>query len=434
MSLRGFAQDTLRRYRDEIVEVMQNLVRIPSQNKPPTGEEQACQEFMAAYLAGHGLTADLYEPNQVPGLVEHPDYWPGRDYRNRPNLSTILKGRGGGRSLLLTGHCDTVALGENAWTRPPFGAEIHDGRLYGLGAVDMKGPLGALLVLVKAIAELGLPLRGSVTFESVVDEEEAGVNSTLAGRLREGVVDGAVICEVTGLEIYPAARGALIANILFGAEGTWLDVAHRTEQTADAVEQIGLFLSHLSELRAIRRSQPVPDLYKHYSEPATVSVTKVYAGGWGSQVPIAVPPVGRIELICQTLPGEERAAVLGQVDRWLDGLVARYPAAFRTRPQLQFARRWMHPTAMDRAHPLVATLGDCVAQVTGQPPTVVGAPYPCDLWALQRTFGIPAVVFGPRGGNAHAADEYVELESVFGMWETLFMLTCQWCGVDGLEL
>jgi len=431
MSLRAFAQDMRQRYRDEIVEVMQDLIRIPSQNTPPTGEEGACQEFIASYLARHGSTADLYEPDKAAGLVEHPDYWPGRDYRNRPNLSAILKGKGGGRSLLLTGHCDTVALGENVWARPPFAAEIHDGRLYGLGAVDMKGPLGAMLVLFKALAEQGTRLGGSLTFESVVDEEEAGVNGTIAGRLREGPVDGAVIGEVTGLEIYPAARGALIANVIFGSERSWLDVGRSAAKAPDAVEQISIFLAHVDALRAIRRSHSVPDLYKRYPDPTSVSVTKVYAGGWGSQVPIAVPAVGRIELICQTLPGEDRASVLRDVEDWLDSLVERHPAAFPARPQIQFARRWMHPTAMDPSHPLVTILGDSLAQVTGQTPTVVGAPYPCDLWALQRSFKIPSVVFGPSGGNAHAADEYVDLESVFAMWEALLMFTCRWCGVDG---
>ena len=199
----AFAHEMASRYRDEIIRVAQDLVRIPSQNTPPTGAENACQAYIADYLQCHGLAVDLYEPDQAPGLANHPAYWPGRDYRGRPNVSSLLPGRGGGRSALLTGHCDTVPLGDAVWTKPPFGAEIHDGRLYGLGSIDMKGPLAAMLVLYKAVAEQDIPLRGGLCFESVVDEEFGGVNGTLAGRFRNGPMDGAVLGESTDLGIYP---------------------------------------------------------------------------------------------------------------------------------------------------------------------------------------------------------------------------------------
>ena len=120
MDPRTFAHELLAEYRDEIMQVVQDLIRMPSRNMPPGGEELACQEYLARYLGGAGLSTELYEPDQAPGMVEHPSYWPGRDYHNRPNLHSRLPGRGGGRSLLLTGHVDTVALGDNVWTSPPF--------------------------------------------------------------------------------------------------------------------------------------------------------------------------------------------------------------------------------------------------------------------------------------------------------------------------
>jgi acetylornithine deacetylase len=429
MDPRVFARDTVARYHDEIIQVMTDLIRIPSENKPPLGYEKAVQEYMADYLKRAGLTVDLYQPDQVDGLVGHPDFWPGRDYTDRPNLSSMLKGKGGGRSLLLTGHSDTVALGENEWSKPPFGAEIHDGKMYGLGASDMKGQMGTMLVLFKALAEQGVPLRGALTFESVVDEEEAGVNATIAGRLRDGPMDAAIVAEATALNIYPAIRGALILHFLFKSEGTWLETGSKGKQ-ADAVEQIGIFLAHLDELRASRRNHAVPDLYASYPDPFPATVTKVYAGGWGSQVPIAVPPLGRIQLIVETLPGEEQASVWNEVETWLDSVIDRHKEAFPIRPQMKLGLRWMHPTEMDPAHPLVTTLSDCSAQVAGQAPVVKGAPYQCDMWALHRTFNMPAVVFGPAGGNSHAADEYIDLGSAFAFAESLVLFILEWCGVE----
>lgn len=429
MDQRALAHDLTLRYRDEIIQVMQDLIRRPSRNTPPDGEELACQEYIANYLREAGLAVDMYEPDQVPGLTEHPAFWPGRNYRGRPNVSSLLEGRGGGRSLLLTGHMDTVALGDNAWSKPPFGAEVRDGRLYGLGSIDMKGAMGAMLVLYKAIAREKLPLRGALSYESVVDEEEAGVNATIAGRLRNGPMDGAVIPEGTELKIYPAARGVLISDLIFrSGQGTWLEVGTAGESAAGAVEQIGVFLTHLDEFQASRRKHPVHPLYTSYPDPVPVQVTKVYAGGWGNQVPIAVPPEGRIELIVQTMPGEERADVLKEQEQWLAGLAAAYPRVFAIPPETRQRLRCIPGTAMDPAHPLVTTIADSVRRVCGVEPTVIGAPYACDMFALHQIFGMPACIFGPTGGNAHAADEYVELDSVFSFFEALLLFVMRWCG------
>jgi acetylornithine deacetylase len=431
MDPRTFARELLAEYRDEIMQVVQDLIRMPSRNMPPGGEELACQEYLAGYLRRAGLAVDLYEPDQAPGLVEHPAYWPGREYRNRPNLHSHLPGRGGGRSLLLTGHIDTVALGDNLWAHSPFAPEIRDGKLYGLGTIDMKGAMGAMAVLYKAIAEKGVRLRGALNYECVVDEEEGGVNATIAGRLRYGAVDGALIPEGTDLKIYPAARGALISDFIFSStKGTWLDVGKSTAKTADAVKQIGIFLTHIDELSAIRRRHPVHPLYASYPDPVPVQVTKVYAGGWGNQVPIAVPPEGRVELIMQTLPGETREAVYGEMTDWLESVIARYEDDFVTRPEIRHRLRWMVPTAIAADHPLVTMMLDSARQVLGSEPPVLGAPFACDMFALHQIFGIPGIIFGPTGANAHAADEYVEMDSLFAFWEALLLFVIEWCGAE----
>jgi acetylornithine deacetylase len=429
MDRRTFAGNTIARYRDEIVQLMTDLIRIPSENKPPLGYEKDVQEFMADFLRRAGLKVDLYQIDQVEGMLEHPDYWPGRDYTDRPNLCSTLKGKGGGRSLLLTGHSDTVALGENVWSKAPFGAEIHDGKMYGLGASDMKGQMAAMIVVFKALAEQQVPLHGTLTYECVVDEEEAGVNATIAGRLRDGPMDAAIVAEASGLDIYPAIRGALIVHFLFKSEGTWLETGSQVKQ-ANAVEQIGIFLTQLDELRQTRRNHPVPEIYRSYADPFPVTVTKVYAGGWGSEVPIAVPPVGRMQVIIETLPGEEEADVWQELEAWVDNVIEQYREAFPARPQMEMGLRWMYPTQIDPAHPMVTTLYDCITQVTGEPPEVKGAPYQCDMWAHHRTFDMPAVVFGPAGGNSHAVDEYIDLESTFDFAESLLLFIMKWCGVD----
>lgn len=430
MDVQAMAREALDNYRDEIVRIAQDLVRIPTRNMPPNGEEGRAQAYLANYLSRAGHQVELYEPDQAPGLLGHPAYWPGRNYRGRPNLHSCLPGAGGGRSLLLTGHMDTVALGDNVWTHPPYGAEIEDGRLYGLGSIDMKGAMAALAVLYKAIAEQDVRLKGSLSYECVVDEEEGGVNATIAGRLKYGQVDGALLPEGTDLKLYPAARGALVTDFIFSStKGTWLDVGKSGEPAADAVKQMGLFLSHLDELSVIRRKNPVHPLYSSYPDPVPVQVTKVYAGGWGPEVPIAVPPEGRIEMVLQTMPGETREAVHEEMTSWLESVIERHPDAFITRPELRHRVRWMVPTAIAADHPIVTTLADVARPMLGREPEVIGAPFACDMFALHQLFDIPGVIFGPAGANAHAADEYVDIESLFAFWEIAYAFVLEWCGL-----
>ena len=115
---------------------------------------------------------------------------------------------------------------------------------------------------------------------------------------------------------------------------------------------------------------------------------------------------------------------------WLDSVIARHEDAFVTRPEIRHRIRWMVPTAIEPDHPLVTTMTESARQVLGSDPPVLGAPFACDMFALTQIFNIPGIVFGPTGANAHAADEYVDVESLFAFWEALLLFVMDWCGVE----
>ena len=106
--------------RERLVEILQDLVRIPSENRAPLGNEGPCQQYLAQALADAGWMPHLYNSLDAPGIERHPAYWPGREYAHRPNLAAVRTGRGGGRSLVLSGHIDTVPVGAAPWRRDPF--------------------------------------------------------------------------------------------------------------------------------------------------------------------------------------------------------------------------------------------------------------------------------------------------------------------------
>jgi len=175
-----------------LVDTLAELVRTPSENLPPLGGEQACQRRVGDWLRELDIEPDIYELSEVPELETHPEYWPGREYSGRPNVNGVLKGTGGGRSLILSGHVDTVPADSPVpWSYPPFGAVVEGGRLFGRGAWDMKAGVAMNLAVLRALRHAGITLAGDLIFETVVDEEFGGVNGTLAGRLRGYNADAA---------------------------------------------------------------------------------------------------------------------------------------------------------------------------------------------------------------------------------------------------
>jgi acetylornithine deacetylase len=411
--------------RDYLVSAAQELVRIPSINHPPTGEEYTCQMAVARHFREMGLAPEVYSLDEVPGLKAHPSYWPGRDYTNRPNVVARHTGAGGGRSLVLSGHVDTVPLGTQPWTHDPFGGQIEDGRLYGLGAYDMKGGVVVILGVMRTLQELGMILKGDLIAETVVDEEFGGVNGTIAGRVRGDNGDAMVITEPSGLAIFNGVRGGRVAHItLAGPEG----IIFQEGEPGHAIRQLALFLKWVDIFRQRRRAR-VPGWTPGPLDPVPVWVTKVGAGGWGMNVPITVPADVKVELYWQLMPGEEQAQVEGEFFGWLDEMVADKPNDFVGRPKVEFPIRFMPASEIPVDAPIIQTLSRCAREVTGQAPEVRPLPAPSDMYVVQRDFGIPAVHYGVRGAGAHAADEYLEVEDLVTVTRVLVLLALDWCGV-----
>ena len=411
---------------DELIDLVARLVRIPSENKPPAGHEEACQNFVAGRLREAGLEPDVYSIDRTPGLTGHPLYWPGRDYTGRPNVGARRRGKGGGRSLLLSGHIDTVPKGTLPWTRDPFGGEIDGNRLYGRGSNDMKAGVAVNLMVVRALSELGCSLGGDLLFETIVDEEFGGGNGTLAGRLRGYNADAAVISEPSFLRICPAQRGGRTAHITFRAPG---GVLVEGRYPGGVVDQLRNFLSAVPEFTERRRATaPAHEAYANSVDPVPVSITKVITGPWGTSEPIGTPETCQVEFYWQLMPGESRLDAEREFFEWLDSVVARTPELFETRPQVEFPVRWLPGSATLSNSELVTEFSIAVEQALGASPPVEGIEGPCDMYIFQQHFNTPAILWGARGGNTHGADEYVEIDSVIAATKALLLFVCRWCG------
>jgi acetylornithine deacetylase len=415
---------------DRLVQTISEMVQIPSENTPPVGSELACQRYVDNRLTRLGLKSELYKLTSVAGLTRHPVFRHDREYSDRPNVAAVWPGTGGGKSLLLSGHIDTVPRGSESWSRDPFSAEIEGHRLYGLGSNDMKGGIAAMLVAVEAIKNAGVRLRGDLLVETVVDEEFGGVNGTLAARLRGHNADAAIICEPSQLMICPAQMGGRIVHITLRSDSG--GIIREGEPPPAVSDQLYYLLGQIKEFARERKIRaPFHRLYSGSSDPAPVWVTKIYSGGWGPKEPVTLPMACRVELYWQSMPGEELEEIDREFFTWLDEMISSRPDLFAIKPEINFPMVGLPGSAIDDRHDLVTTLSETFEQVTAREAQVRGIPAPCDMFVFHQHFNVPAVLFGPRGGNTHAPDEWVELDSAFDTVKTLAQFICRWCGVDG---
>ncbi len=408
------------------MEILRELVRTPSENTPPLGAEAACQQYVARTLQNIGLEANVYDLRDVPGLLQHALYFPGRDYSERPNVGAVKKGDGGGRSLILSGHIDTVPRGSQPWMHEPFGGEVEENRLYGRGANDMKCGVATNLFVLEALSEMKVSLAGDLFFESVVDEEFGGSNGTLAGRLNGYIADAAIISEPSSLRICAAQRGGRTAHIIFRAAG---GVLREDKLGTGIIEQVNFFLTKLNDFAERRRAHvQIHELYRDHIDPVPVNVTKIVTSLWGTKEPITIPEQCQIELYWQMMPGEAQTDIEVEFFSWLDSVVHHADSPFSQRPHVSFPIRWLPGSAISKDEPLILELARSATRVLGKSPAVAGIEGPCDLYIFQQAFGIPAVLWGAKGGNTHAADEYVEIDSVVQAAKTLLLFVCEWCG------
>lgn len=410
-----------------LVETLATLVQTPSENLPPLGHEKAVQLRIASWLRELGIEPDIYELADVPDLARHPEYWPSRDYKNRPNVNGVLKGAGGGRSLILSGHVDTVPADTPVpWKYPPFGAAIDGGKLYGRGAWDMKAGVAMNLTVVRALREAGIVLAGDLIFETVVDEEFGGVNGTLAGRLRGYNADAAIVGEPTSLRICPAQRGGRTLHITLRGSGGILEGKGISGR---AVDQLTYVLARLPEFKQRRHTRvEVHPYYASSVEPFAVWVTNIATGKWGWTQPITLPEICRMELYWQAMPGETKAEVEAEFLQWWKEITAAQPNLFGVEPIVEWPMRFLPGCATPLDSPLVTEFS-AAASATGLTCTIDGLDAPSDMYIFPNCFDTPALLWGPAGAGAHQADEYVDIASFIQATRTLTHFVCRWCGV-----
>ena len=370
---------------DELARLTAELVAIDSVNPSlvagGAGEAEIAR-FVAAWLEQAGLAVEVLEA--VAG---------------RPSVVGVAPGSGGGRSLMLNAHLDTVGT---AGMEAPFSARIAGSRLYGRGALDMKGSLAAIMLAGREAAGRGL--RGDVIVAAVADEEAGSIGTEAV--LERHRADAAIVAEPTWLQLAIGHRGFVGLEVEVAGRA-----AHgsRPDRGLDAIVRMGRVLVGLEELD--RRLQAGA----HHPLLGTASAhASVIEGG---QELSSYPERCGLLAERRTLPGETAADVEGE-------LAAILAAAGRNDPEFQALVRV--PFARDAYEiapddPFV----ELMHRHAGGP-AIVGMPFWADS-GLIAAAAIPTVLFGPGGEGLHETEEWVELADLGRCLEVYLAVADELC-------
>ncbi len=421
----------------QALEVLRQMVRVNSINPlfpgiartDVIGGEAASGAIYAEYLSGFGFRLETVAPDP-----------------ERPNYVLIRTGSGGGRSLIVNGHLDTVPpVRPEEWRGgDPWSAELTADRLYGLGSTDMKGGLISAALAAAALHRLGVTLKGDLQIQAVVGEEtghgDLGTDAVLAAGY---TADAAIIAEPTSvpepLSIAPISVGNFVLQIEIEGYGTHVGNRGSSIRAGGAGNAVGVNAVEKAMLvvQAIQQLEQEWGLTKCNPAfpPGVFTITPAFL-----HADSGVPSVGylahraRIGVLVWYPPGVDPDTIKAEIEEQIHH-AARLDSWLRDHPpRLIWESNWpAFETAEDAA--LVRRLVADRVAVLGRVPAGLrethGFIASCDAtYFTQR--GIPALAFGPGDlGCAHSVDEHVLLSQLIDAARVFARSMIGWCGPGG---
>lgn len=419
----------VKEHQNNLLAFLSQLIQTPSEVSPPVGNEMACQQLVAETYRTSGAQVDTFQPEEVPGLTEHPGYngiWNGspRSLLNRPVVVGKFPGTGGGKSILFSTHVDTVPAGDlKMWKEAgPFSGTIKNGRLFGRGSWDTKWGIAASLFAARCIRELGISLRGDIIVESVPDEEYGGSHGNLAARLRGYQADIAINSEPTNMIPAPAHRGGTAWKITARGDPGRSFAGGRL---VNPILKIARVIEAIQAYDAARTPVTPPRFYEEDPTLPTY-IQQVFAGGSTFAEATGVPEQCHLSIWTEEHPGTEFQTHKANFTGYINQYLAQDPEFDGVFPEYMQLFRYIPGSMIDPNHPFFNCLRRSYVSA-GLDFRLEGAKLACDTYVFNVHSPTPALTLGPRGGNAHAADEYVLVQDLIDLTRIYARAIVDWC-------
>ncbi len=341
-------------------ELLRDLVATPS----VTGREDDVRDLVVEVLDEHGVPHEVDE------------------------MGNVLAGERGG--VLLNAHMDTVPAGDGWTVTDPYEPRVVGGRLYGRGAADCKGGLAAAVSAVVEANYEGLPLCLLATVGEESPREDD--NGTLHACRRGLDALGGIVCEPTDEEVHVGDRGRITLEVVIRGESAHASTPEKGRNPIEAAARVVEELSRLAPSRCRVRGVGRVE--------SSLSVTRIEAGGPSN----VIPDECRLTVDYRAIPGDSVEEVRDRVER----AARRAAPGFDVEVKVRSASR---ATAVDPDSRVVRWVVEAAREegLEGELGFKLGH---CDIEYLVHEAGLDSVIFGPRGGNIHGPDEWVDVESV----------------------
>ncbi len=376
---------------DDPISLLRQLIAINSVNPdlvPGGAGESEIAAFCSQWFAARGF--EVHRVEEVAG---------------RPSIVGIARGAGGGRSLMLNGHYDTVTLA--GYDGDPLDPAMRDGKVFGRGSFDMKSGVAAMMAAAARVKAQGH--AGDILVACVADEEYASIGTQqVAARFK---ADAAIITEPSHHQMTIAHKGFIWFDVIVAGKA-----AHgsRPELGVDAITKAGKFLVALEEYDRRLRANPSHTLLGSGSVHASLIS--------GGEELSSYPARCRIQLERRTIPGETAASVTRELEAIIADIRGQDPA-FDAQVIAGLER---FPFEVGENEPIVRMLDRHATAALGHAPTRRGEPFWTDCAILSEA-GIPCLMFGADGGGAHAATEWTTIDSVNRLTDILTATAAEWC-------
>ena len=387
---------------NSLEDLTRQLVRISS----VSGQERSVLEFAAEYLRDQGIGPEIY----------------GRD-ATHPNVVATV-GTGSAPVVVLNGHLDTVfPASRDQWHSDPFDPVFTDGRIVGLGSLDMKGSCAAMMLAFLALHRRADALRGTIQIQLVCDEEDNGYYGTpfLVELMKQGMLpraDHVIVGEYTSLKVMTAERGSFKFEVRFRGRATHTATARVEGQNA--------ILAAAEAIRLLDR-----DL--HIEHPAVgkavMSVNKVQGGRFFSQV----ADTCTILVDRRLVPGETMESALDHARGLIETLRPAIPwLDFEASPAVDDAGRprFIAPNLTPTTAPVAEAIRRAHRRITGRDAQDFVDWFGATDGRCFRYEAIDCVSYGPDGAHAHGPNEFVEVETLGTELMVIAQAAAELCGMS----
>jgi acetylornithine deacetylase/succinyl-diaminopimelate desuccinylase len=386
----------------ETIDLLAKLISFPS-HEGIENQETEVAKYIYDFFNKEGIEAELI---------------PVED--GRCNVIATLKGTGGGKTLLLTGHTDTVPPYDMPGN--PYEVRYEDGCMYGRGVVDMKGGLACMMIAMAAIKRAGIKLSGDLVFAALIDEEAKSLGTRAWLRSCIKLPDAAIVGEPTDMEICVGHRGlewfefSFIGKTVHGA---------RQKEGINAIRKATMFINRLED-------DLIPRIEKKTPHPIIGSPSMNYGLIKGGTQPSTVAGDCILQLDRRWIPGENFRDVVQEYQQIIDELGAEDPqfkADMKVMESSYMDAQYIHePMDTDPQEPIVKITEKGIEEVTGEKGVVRAFMAWSDGGLINYYGKVPTIVMGPGEiESAHSATENIKISTLVPAVRIYASIACDFC-------